>query len=172
VQLPTRGCDGLPAGGARSSEHGGGQSGLTQPDPLQRKASLTPARVREHGRARAGTALQSRPRAKTGVVDFVQTAETPDGQRYMVVTAPPGSALDASGGPPAGGIVGAVAALVMVFIRSGRRGWRIAVNPCDSRGRPTGTTHRERVADRAAAEARATAVTLAIRDGRWPERPE
>lgn len=104
-------------------------------------------------------------------MEYVQVAENPDGQRYTVVTAPPGSVLDAGGRFGAGGVVGALVALGMVVARAARRGWRIAVTPCDRQDRPTGPAHRERVADQEAAEARSAAVVLAIRSGQWPEPP-
>lgn len=104
-------------------------------------------------------------------MEYVQVAETPAGQRYTVVTAPPGSALDAGGRFGTGGVIGAIVAVGMVVARSARRGWRIAVTPCDGQGHPTGSTHRERVADQQAAEVRSAAVVLAIRSGHWPEPP-
>lgn len=100
---------------------------------------------------------------------YVQTVDAPGGERYMVVAAPPRSALDAGGKTPAGGLIGALVALLGVVIRSGRKGWRIAVTPCDRQGRSTGATHREQLADRGAAEARVGAILGAIRDGHWPE---
>ena len=118
-----------------------------------------------------GTFLSVAPASRTDLMEYVQVAETPAGQRYTVVTAPPGSALDAGGRFGTGGVVGALVAVGMVVARGARRGWRIAVTPCDRQDRPTGRAHRERVADQEAAEARSTAVVLAIRSGQWPERP-
>ncbi len=100
---------------------------------------------------------------------YVQVPETPEGQRYVVVAAPPRSLLDAGAGSPRGGLVGGVMAMTTALLRAGRRQWRIAVTPCDARGRPTGPTHRERVADQAAAEARAEALVTAIVTGDWPQ---
>jgi len=104
-------------------------------------------------------------------VKHVQACVSPTGEQYRVVAAPPGSALDAGNGRSGGGALGVVVALITVAVRSGRRGWRIAVTPCDEKGRPVGATYRERVADQGAAEARAEAISAAIRDGRWPEPP-
>ena len=72
---------------------------------------------------------------------MAEVAETPAGQRYTVVTAPPGSALDAGGRFGTGGVVAGLVAVGMVVARSARRGGRIAVTPCDGQGRPTGSTH-------------------------------
>lgn len=102
-------------------------------------------------------------------MERVQVAETPAGERYTVVTAPPGSALDAGERFGTGGVVGGLVAIGMVIARSARSGWRIAVTPSDGQGRPTGATHRERVADQDAAEARSAAIVLAVRSGRWPK---
>ena len=104
-------------------------------------------------------------------MEYVQIAETPAGQRYTVVTAPPGSALDAGGRFGTGGVIGALVAIGMVVARSARRGWRIAVTPCDGQGHPTGSTHSERVAEQQAAEVRSAAVVLAIRSGQGPAPP-
>ena len=77
---------------------------------------------------REGTARPSRCRqpSRTVLVEHVQVAETPAGQRYTVVTAPPGSALDAGGRFGTGGVIGALVAVGMVVARSARRGWRNA----------------------------------------------
>lgn len=101
----------------------------------------------------------------------VQTAVSPAGQQYMVVAAPPGSALDSGGPFPAGAVLGGLVALVSVGFRAGRRGWRISVTPCDRQGRPTSAIYRERVTDQGAAEARTEVIILAISDGRWPDTP-
>ena len=101
---------------------------------------------------------------------YVQVPETPDGQRYVVVAAPPGSLLDAGAGTPRGGVVGGLLAVTTALLRAGRRQWRITVQPCDARGRPVGRPHCERVSDQAAAEARAEALVTAIVAGLWPER--
>jgi hypothetical protein len=85
----------------------------------------------------------------------------------MVVAAPPGSALDA-GGELRGGVIGGLLGILPVIFRSGRRGWRIAVTPCDGQGRPKGRAHRERVSDQGAAESRAEVILADIRHGRWP----
>ena len=99
----------------------------------------------------------------------IRTAETPAGQRYTVVAAPPGSALDAGSGDTRGGPLGALLAVAVVVSRSLRRGWRLAVTPCDERGRPTGAVHRERVADERDAEARAEEIVGKIGAGKWPD---
>lgn len=57
------------------------------------------------------------------------TAETPAGDRYMVATAPPGSAPDAGTGQTRGGLLGALLTVLTVVTRSMRRGWRVAVTP-------------------------------------------
>jgi hypothetical protein len=88
----------------------------------------------------------------------------------MVVAAPPGSVLDGGRGATRGGLVGAVLAVGILMTRSMRRGWRIAVTRCDDRGRTKGATHRERVADEMAAEARMQAILDAVRGGAWPDR--
>lgn len=103
---------------------------------------------------------------------YIQAAHTPAGDRYMVVAAPPGSALDAGVGRTGGGLLGGFVALVIVLVRSGRRDWRIAVTPSDEKGRPKGATYRQRVPDQLVAEARSDAIIRAIRDGRWPEPPD
>ena len=108
-------------------------------------------------------------RVRKDLVKYVQIAETPRGQRYTIVAAPPGSALDTGRGLPAGGAIGALISLVIVAVRSGRRGWRVAVTPCDERGRLTGATHRERVSDEASAEARTEAIAVAIGRGDWTQ---
>ncbi|HVM35592.1 MAG TPA: hypothetical protein VM784_09625 [Actinomycetota bacterium] len=102
-------------------------------------------------------------------MEHIEVAEAPAGQQYTVVTAPRGSALDAGGRFGTGGIAGGLVAVGMVVARSARKGWRIAVTPCDGQGRPTGRSYMERLADQKAAEARSAAVALAIRSGRWPE---
>jgi hypothetical protein len=102
-------------------------------------------------------------------MEYVQVAETPAGERYTVVTAPPGSALEAGGRFGTGGVVGGLVAIGMVIGRFARRGWRIAMTPSDGQGRPTGATHRERVVDQDAAQARSAAIVLAVRSGHWPE---
>lgn len=101
-------------------------------------------------------------------MEYVQLAETPTGERFTVVVAPPGSALDAGDRIPAGGALGGLIAIVLVIFRSSRRGWRVAVTPCDIHGRATGAAHRERVADREAATARSQDIVGAIRTGDWP----
>ena len=80
-------------------------------------------------------------------MEYVRTAETPAGDRYMVVTAPPGFALDAGTGQTRGGLLGALLTVLTVVTRSMRRGWRVAATPQDQQGRPTGGTHRERLAN-------------------------
>lgn len=95
--------------------------------------------------------------------------ENPAGERFSVVVAPPGSALDAGGRFPIGGAVGGLTAIVCVIFRSGRRGWRVAVTPCDNHGRATGAGVRERVADQESATARSQAIVGAIRTGHWPD---
>ncbi len=123
--------------------------------------------------ARGATALPARTarRVYNRDVTHVQAAETPTGQRYMVVAAPPGSLLDAGAGSTRGGPTGGVVGVVIALFRAARPGWRIAVNACDQHGRSTGPAHRERVPDEAAAERRTTALIAAIREGRWPEPP-
>lgn len=102
-------------------------------------------------------------------MENVRWAETPTGDHYTVIAAPPGSALDAGNGRALGGLLGALTAVVVVATRSLRRGWRIAVTPCDQRGRPTGTTYRERVPDEHAADTRTQHIVDMIRRGQWPE---
>lgn len=104
-------------------------------------------------------------------MEYVQVSETPAGERFSVVVAPPGSTLDAGGRVPAGGALGGLIAIVGVILRSTRRGWRVAVTPCDIPGRATGATHHERVADREAATTRSQAIVGAIRTGQWPLLP-
>jgi hypothetical protein len=103
-------------------------------------------------------------------MEYVQLAETPGGERFSVVVAPPGSALDAGGQFPAGGALGSMIAVVRMIFRSSRRGWRVAVTPCDIHGRATGAAHRERVADEEAATTRAQAIVGAIRTGQFSGR--
>lgn len=102
------------------------------------------------------------------MVDYVQIAETPAGERLSIVVAPPGSALGAGGRRTPGGAFGGLIAVVDVLLRSGRRGWRVAVTPCDIHGRATGGAHRGRVADQESAIARSQAIVGAIRRGHWP----
>ena len=52
---------------------------------------------------------------RTVLVEYVQVVKTPDGRRYTVVTAPPGSALDAGGRFGTGGVVGGLVAVGMVL---------------------------------------------------------
>ena len=101
-------------------------------------------------------------------MEYVQLAENPAGERFTVVVAPPGSALDAGGQFPAGGALGGVIAIIRMLVRSSRRGWRVAVTPCDIQGRATGASHRERVPDEEAATTRSRAIVGAIRTGHWP----
>ncbi|HEV2068924.1 MAG TPA: hypothetical protein VGR26_03930 [Acidimicrobiales bacterium] len=70
-----------------------------------------------------GTYFSVPTASRTVLVEYVQIAETPAGQRYTVVTAPPGSALDAGGRFGTGGVIGALVAVGMVVARSARRGW-------------------------------------------------
>lgn len=98
-------------------------------------------------------------------MDYLRTAESPEGVRYLVVMAPPGSALDAGGS--AGGGPPPLAALALVLFRSMRRGWRIAVARCDVNGRMTGPVHRERVAGEHEAVARTASILARIRAGDW-----
>jgi hypothetical protein len=104
-------------------------------------------------------------------VEYVQVAETPTGQRYTVVTAPPGSGLDAGGR----------SAPAESSERLLRSGWaspephgevggspsRLAMGRTGRPGRPI----ENESANQEAAEARSAAVVLAIRSGRWPEPP-
>lgn len=106
------------------------------------------------------------------LLKHIRTAEAPTGQRYTVVAVPPGSALDAGTGRTRGGVLGVVLAVVAVLARSMRQGWRIAVTPRDERGRPSGATYRERVADEQGAEAQAQNIVGRIRSGQWPEEPQ
>jgi hypothetical protein len=101
-------------------------------------------------------------------MEYVQLVETPSGERFSVVVAPPGSILDAGGQFPAGGALGGLIAVVRVIFRSSCRGWRVAVTPCDIHGRATGPGHREHVADQEAAAARSQAIADGIRTGDWP----
>ena len=50
-------------------------------------------------------------------MEYVQIADTPGGQRYTVVTAPPGSALDAGGRFGTGGVIGALVPVGMDVAR-------------------------------------------------------
>lgn len=102
-------------------------------------------------------------------MEYVELAETPTGERFTVVVAPPGSALDAGGQFPAGGALGGLLAILRMLFRSSREDWRVAVTPCDVHGRVTGAAHRERVADQEAATTRSQAIVAAIRSGHWPE---
>lgn len=105
---------------------------------------------------------------RTWAMEYVQLAETPGGERFSVVVAPPGSALDAGGQFPAGGALGSMIAVIRMIFRSSRRGWRVGVTRCDIHGRATGAAHRERVADEEAAMTRWQAILGAIRTGQWP----
>jgi hypothetical protein len=53
-----------------------------------------------------------RPVGETVLMEYVQLAETPNGERFSVVIAPPGSVLDAGGVSPAGGALGGLIAVV------------------------------------------------------------
>jgi hypothetical protein len=90
------------------------------------------------------------------------------GKRFSVIVAPPGSAVDARSRTLLGGAIRGLIGLVGVIFRSGRRGWRVAVTPCDFHGLATGAVHRERVADQESATARSQAIVAAIRGGHWP----
>lgn len=105
-------------------------------------------------------------------------AETPAGERFSVIVAPPGSALDAGSRTLLGGAVGGLIGSVGVIFRSSRRDWRVAVTRCDVHGRATGATHRERVADQESATVdrrpsspRSEAVTGPVHPGRSAHRP-
>jgi hypothetical protein len=104
-------------------------------------------------------------------MEYVQLAETPAGERFTVVVAPPDSALDAGGHFPAGGAPGGLIATVRMLVRSSRKGWRVAVNPWGIEGRATGASHRERVPDEEAATTSSQAIVGAISTGHWPGLP-
>lgn len=100
-----------------------------------------------------------------------QTVEDPAGRAYLLVAAPPGSALDAGTGEARGGPLWALIGGIAVLARALRSGWRIAITPCDPRGRPIGATRRERVVDEQAAELRVSAIAGDRRLGPAPAVP-
>lgn len=55
------------------------------------------------------------------VVEYVQMAEAPAGERFRVIVAPPGSALDAGGPTLSGGAIGSLMSIVCIVaaIRGG-----------------------------------------------------
>ena len=92
---------------------------------------------------------------------YIQHVDTPTGERYELVMAPPFSLLDSDPGRP----VPAPVALVIgirALVRASRRGWRIAV-----RSMTGGPVHRERVADQVAAERRIAEIASLMRAGAW-----
>ena len=109
----------------------------------------------------ASTLCEASPMAQ-----FVWTAETPDRRRYNVFIAPPGSLLDAGGGPVPP-LAEAVVRSLFTLVRSARRGWRVAVNETSGSGTLGRVVYRERVADEEAATRRAESLANEIESGRW-----
>ena len=90
-------------------------------------------------------------------MDYIQTVKGVNDQTFTIVIAPPGSALDSELARDR-----LFVHSLLALIRSGRRGWRIAVSVDDR-----DPFYRERVTDQLAAERRAAQIAAGIRSETW-----
>lgn len=98
-------------------------------------------------------------------MDHLQFATSPDHRRYMVAIGPGPVMLHA--GNPAGGGLGLAFGALWARLLARRRAWHVEVSALDADNRPTGTSHREDLADRLQAEARMAEIVQAITNDSW-----
>ena len=104
-----------------------------------------------------------------GAVNPASTATSPDGQRFAIFIAGPGSTLDgdliAGGGVGVGAIVSMVASAFRTLRRAADRKWRIVVQPHPLHGGLGPIVHRETCPTEAAAEDIALRLQYQIETG-------
>jgi hypothetical protein len=135
---------------------------------MRRHAPGHTERIGVHHHRTGGTSAPSALPSR--LVEYTKVVAAPDGQRYFIVVAPPGSALGdevMSEGGGGNGLV-AIAMGAARFLSNIVRGrWTVTVQPVDERGRAHGPSHREIVANQTTAEQRSEAIVAQVNSGTW-----